>query len=215
MYFLTLLQCWKDEQSPHEYGGALRPDSKILLFMYYRVKHVFSKAGLQDFHLYQVKNGTNWSAFMQEKYSTEQIRAMWKQHQEARDDLKAFKEWMYTRYEAEAAREYVELVASQGEFDTLANRRVDETRRPGSYEQFQKESAAGQRRRGLDTERQCWHQSESEARRNYSRKRAEEIQAREGGLPSPMVHSASSPMTAASGTPVKEKKKLTWDEFKE
>ena len=56
MYFLTLLQCWKDERSPHEYGGALRPDSKILLFVYYRVKHVFSKAGLQDFHLYQVKN---------------------------------------------------------------------------------------------------------------------------------------------------------------
>ena len=69
---------------------------------------------------------------------------MWKEHQEARDDLKAFKEWMYTRYEAEAAREYVELVASQGEIDALANRRVDETRRPGSYKQFQKESAAGQ-----------------------------------------------------------------------
>ena len=101
---------------------------------------------------------------MQEKYSTEQIRAMWKQHQEARDDLKAFKEWMYTRYEAEAAREYDELVANQGEFDALANRRVDETRRPGSYEQFQKESVAGQRRRGLDAERQRRHQSKSEER---------------------------------------------------
>ena len=30
-----------------------------------------------------------------------------------------------------------------------------------------------------------------------------------------MAHSASSPTTATSGTPIKEKKKLTWDEFQE
>ena len=122
---------------------------------------------------------------------------------------------MYTLYEAEATQEYVELVASQGEFDALANRRVDETRRPGSYEQFQKESAAGQHRRDLDAERQRRCQSESEERRSYSHERAEEIQAREGGLLSPMAHSVSSPTTATSGTPVKQKKKLTWDEYHE
>ena len=29
MYFLVLLQCWKDETCAYEYGGALRPDSKV------------------------------------------------------------------------------------------------------------------------------------------------------------------------------------------
>ena len=165
MYFLTLLQCWKDERSPFEYGGALRPDSKVLLFVYYRIKHIFGKAGITDFHLYQVKNATNWSTVMQKKYNSDQLRAMWKQHQEARDELTAFKQWMYTWYEAEAIREYDDLVVSNGDFDALANRRVDVARRPGNSEQFKKEMAAEQRRKntqsgGLDAECQC--QSESE-----------------------------------------------------
>ena len=64
MYFLVLLQCWKDETCAFEYRGALRPDSKVLLFIYCRIKHVFKKALLIDFHLYQVKNVTNWSTVM-------------------------------------------------------------------------------------------------------------------------------------------------------
>ena len=102
MYFLTLLQCWKDDRGPFEYGGALRLDSKVLLFVYYRIKHVFSKAGVTDFHLFQVKNAMNWSTVTQKKYNPEQLCALWKKHQEARNELTAFKQWMYTRYEAEA-----------------------------------------------------------------------------------------------------------------
>ena len=64
MYFLVLLQCWKDETCTFEYGGALWPDSKVLLFIYCHVRHVFMKAGMIDFHLYQVKNTTNWSLVM-------------------------------------------------------------------------------------------------------------------------------------------------------
>ena len=64
MYFLVLLQCWKDETCAFEYGGALHPDSKVLLFIYFRLKNLLKKAGLIDFHLYQVKNKTNWSITM-------------------------------------------------------------------------------------------------------------------------------------------------------
>ena len=64
MYFLVLLQCWKDETCAFEYGGALRPDSKVLLFIYFRLKNLFKEAGVIDFHLYQVKNKTNWSIAM-------------------------------------------------------------------------------------------------------------------------------------------------------
>ena len=64
MYFLVLLQCWKDETCTFEYGGALRPDSKVLLFIYFRLRNLLKKARVIDFHLYQVKNKTNWSIAM-------------------------------------------------------------------------------------------------------------------------------------------------------
>ena len=64
MYFLVLLQCWKDETCTFEYGGALHPDSKVLLFVYFCIKNLFKKARVIDFHLYQVKNSTNWSIAM-------------------------------------------------------------------------------------------------------------------------------------------------------
>ena len=61
--------------------------------------------------------------------------------------MTAFKEWMYKRYEAEAICKYNELQASGGNFDTLANCRVDEIRRPGYKDQFCKERAAEQQKR--------------------------------------------------------------------
>ena len=125
MYFLVLLQCRKDTCA-FKYGGALQPDSKVLLFIYSRVKHIFKKALMIDFHLYQVKNTTNWSTVMRSKCMPDQLNAMWKQHQAAREEMAAFKEWMFNRYEAEAIREYDDLVASGVDFDALANRRVDE-----------------------------------------------------------------------------------------
>ena len=78
MYFLVLLQCQKDDTCTFEYGGALWPDSKVLLFIYSCVKHIFKKALMIDFHLYQVKNATNWSTVMWSKYTPDQLNAMWK-----------------------------------------------------------------------------------------------------------------------------------------
>ena len=65
MYFLVLLQSWKDETCTFDFAGALRPDSKVMLFVYWCVKEVLKKAGVTDFHLYQVKNRTNWAAVRQ------------------------------------------------------------------------------------------------------------------------------------------------------
>ena len=146
MYLLVLLQCWKDESCTFDYGGALRPDSKVMLFVYHRIKNLLKKVGMVDFHLYQIKNKTNWSVAMLTRYTPDQLTAQRKMHQEAKDEMTAFKEWMYKRYEAEAICKYNELQASGGNFDTLANRRVDEIRRPGDKDQFCKERAAEQQK---------------------------------------------------------------------
>ena len=88
----------------------------------------------------------------------------------------------------------------------------------GNSDQFKKEMAAEQQRKntpggGSDAECQRRRQSESEERQNYSRQWAEEIKAREGGTPSPVTYDTSSPSTAMSGAPTKQKKKITWAEF--
>ena len=95
--------------------------------------------------------------------------------------------------------QYNELQASGGNFDTLANRRIDEIRRPGDKDQFHKERAAEQQKAkgtpgapggGLDAECQRRRQSESEERQDYSHQHDEEIRFREGGTPSPMTYNS-------------------------
>ena len=108
--------------------------------------------------------------------------------------------------------EYADLLRSGGDFDALPNRRVDPIRRSGNEDQFHKERAAEERCRGapgaphgtIDVEWQLQHQKQSEEHQNYSRQRAEEIRAREGGTPSPITYDVGSP-----AAPTKQKKKIT------
>ena len=37
-YFLALMQFWKDETTPFQYGGVVRYDSKLLLYVMFRLK---------------------------------------------------------------------------------------------------------------------------------------------------------------------------------
>ena len=37
-YLLALLQCWKDADSPYPYGGPLRRDNKLMMYVYYWIK---------------------------------------------------------------------------------------------------------------------------------------------------------------------------------
>ena len=193
--------------------------ARVMLFVYYRIKNLLKKAGVVDFHLYQIKNKTHWSVVMMTKYTPDQLTAQREMHREAKEEMTAFKDWMYKRYDAEAIYEYNELQASGGNFDTLANRRVDEIRRPADKDQFRKERAAEQKRKGtpgtpgggLDAEHQCRQQSESEERQDYSRWRDKEIRFREGGTPSPMTYDSNSP-SVTPGAPT-TKKKITWAEY--
>ena len=220
MYLLVLLQCWKDESCAFDYGGALRLDSKVMLFIYFRIKNLLKKAGVVDFHLYQIRSKTIWSTAMLAKYTPDQLPTQREMHREAKEEMTAFEDWMYKRYKAEATCEYNELQASGGNFDTMANHREDEIRRPRDKDQFCKERDLEQKKRkgapgapseGLDAERQCRHQSESEERQDYSCRHDEEIQFREGGTPSPMTYDSNSPSGATPGASAK--KKITWAEY--
>ena len=149
----------------------------------------------------------------------DELTSQRKRHQEAKEEMTAFKEWMYQRYEAEAICEYNDLRMSGGDFDALPNCRIDTIRRPGDKEQFCREGAADQQRMksapgapgvSLDTERQRLCQAESEEQQDYSHWHDEEIRFREGGTPSPITYDLSSPSKATLGASTK---KISWVEY--
>ena len=224
MYFLALLQSWKDETCAFNFGGALRPDSKAMLFVYWRMKEVFKRAGVMDFHLYQVKNHTDWAAIWQRKFTDDEITAEWEKHKKACTEMADCKEWMNKQFEAEAILEYSDLLKSGGDFDALAKRRVDPIRCPGDENQFHKERQAEEcrneeHRKGapgapqsmVDAEQQLQRQRQSEERQSYSCQHAEEIRAREGRTSSPITYDADSPAASMPPALVKQKK-ISWAE---
>ena len=149
----------------------------------------------------------------------DELTSQRKRHQEAKEEMTAFKEWMYQCYEAEAICEYNDLRASGGDFDALPHHRIDTIRRPGDKEQFRRERAADQQRMksapgapgvSLDAERQRLCQAESEERQDYSRQRDKEIRFREGRTPSPITYDSSS---SSKATPGASTKKISWAEY--
>ena len=61
-YFLALMQFWKDEMTPFQYGGVVRFDSKVLLYVMFRLKAVLRSVDFQ-FHHYAMKNTTTWNDY--------------------------------------------------------------------------------------------------------------------------------------------------------
>ena len=100
-YFLALMQFWKDEMTPFQYGGVVRHDSKVLLYVMFRLKAVLKSVDFQ-FHHYAVKNTTTWNDYARRHLTSDQVTADRKAHQKTHDELTALKTWMQHRYEEEA-----------------------------------------------------------------------------------------------------------------
>ena len=104
-YFLALMQFWKDEMTPFQYGGVVRFDSKVMLYVMFRLKAVLRSVDFQ-FHHYAVKNTTTWNDFARQKLTSDQVTADRKAHQKMHDELTSLKRWMQRRYEEEADLEW-------------------------------------------------------------------------------------------------------------
>ena len=141
-YFLALIQFWKDETCSYVYGEPIRDDSKLMLFVFFRLRTVLKKAVSFELHHFAIKNSTPWNDVMKEQFNNKQLVDQRKVHQRLNDELTALKSWMHLRYEAEAEVEYKELMASEGDFDKLKNHRDDPCRCPGDEAQFNKEMRA-------------------------------------------------------------------------
>ena len=98
---MVLMQFWKDEMSPFQYGGVVRFDSKVMLYVMFRLKVVLRSVDFQ-LHHYAVKNTTTWNDFARQRLTSAQVTADRKAHQQMHDELTDLKRWMQRRYEEEA-----------------------------------------------------------------------------------------------------------------
>ena len=134
-YFLALMQFWKDETTPFQYGGVIRYDSKVLLYVMFWLKAVLKSVDFQ-FHHYAMKNMTTWNDYAEQNLTSDQVMADRKAHQKTHDELSALKMWMQRRYEEEADLELEILQRIRGDVDRLMVHREDRHRHPGNEEEY-------------------------------------------------------------------------------
>ena len=136
-YFLALMQFWKDETMPFQYGGVVRHDSKVLLYVMFRLKAVLKLVDFK-FHHYAVKAATTWNDYARQNLTGDQVTTDRKAHQKTHDELTALKIWMQHRYQEEADLELQILQRIRGDVDRLLVHREDRRRHLGNEEEYRR-----------------------------------------------------------------------------
>ena len=203
-YFLALMQFWKDETTPFQYGGVVRHDSKVLLYVMFRLKVVLKSVDFQ-FHHYAMKNMTTWNDYARQHLTSDQVTADRKAHQKTHDELTALKTWMQHHYEEEADLELEILRRICGDVDRLTVHRENRRRYPGNEDEYRRmrQKLAEEQNKGRGTQgafnqaRETHNQrreSESHERQQYAREREEQIEFQQSEpYPSPISGTTDPP----------------------
>ena len=125
------MQFWKDKTMPFQYGAIVRHDSKVLLYVMFRLKAVLKMVDFK-FHHYAVKATTTWNDYTKEKLTSEQVTA----DRKAYDELTALKNWMQCRYQEEADLELEILQRIWGDVDRLLVHRKDRCHHLGNEKEY-------------------------------------------------------------------------------
>ena len=203
-YFLALMQFWKDETMPFQYGGVMRHDSKVMLYVMFRLKAILRLVDFQ-FHHYAVKASMTWTEYARRNLTNDQVTADRKAHQRTNDELTTVKIWMQCRYQEEAGLELEILQRVCSDVGRLVVHREDRHRHPGNEEEYHrmrrdlsKQSKGEDAPGAFDQERETRdrrREPKSRERQEYAREREEAIEIQQSEpYPSPM--SAPNPTTA-------------------
>ena len=129
------MQFWKDETTPFQYGGVVRHDSKVLLYVMFQLKAVLKSVDFQ-FHHYAVKNTTTWNNYARRNLTSDQVMADRKAHQKTHDELTTLKIWMQHRYQEEDDLELEILQRICGDVDRLTVHWENSRHHPGNEDEY-------------------------------------------------------------------------------
>ena len=134
-YLMHLLQYWYDASSVYTYGGPVRQESKLMLFVFYRINAMLNPYGLY-IHLHEVMDNTPWLSYYQACTRPEQCIADYESHLHVIKGLELLRNWLRNHYLVEAMAEWRLLQLHGGSLDRLPFPRSYEDERPGNEGPF-------------------------------------------------------------------------------
>ena len=127
---MLLLQYWYDASSVYTYGGPVRQESKLMLFIFYQINAMLNPYSLY-ICLHEVMNNTPWLSYYQAHTQLEQCIADYKSHLHIIKGLELLWNWLRNRYLVEAMAEWKHLQLHRGSLDRLPFPHSYEDQRPG------------------------------------------------------------------------------------
>ena len=118
MYLLHLLQYWYDASLVYTYGGPVRQESKLMLFVFYRINAMLNPYGLY-ICLHEVMDNTPWLSYYQACTQPEQCIADYESHLHMIKGLEVLWNWLRNCYLLEAMAEWRHLQLHGGSLDRL------------------------------------------------------------------------------------------------
>ena len=132
---LALLQYWRDASSLFTYGGPLRCDSNLLMYVYHRIKCLLCLGKIEIEH-YSIKSQLPWMSCVRTKYTPSQITKQMETQATVIDKLQDFKNWLQKCYEAEVDTEICEVEQCGGDIRKMSQPRVSTDLRPGNEDLY-------------------------------------------------------------------------------
>ena len=133
-YLLKLLQYWHDANSLYEYGGPVRMEGKLMLFVFHHVNEMLNPENLY-IRLHEIMDSMPWHRYYLEHHSKEDHEAYF------RDHVNIIQGWK-NRYLAEACETWHHLKIHSGDLDRLPYPRSYADQRPGNKGVFYRNQGA-------------------------------------------------------------------------
>ena len=118
MYLMHLLQYWYDTGLVYTYGGPVRQESKLMLFVFYRINAMLNPHGLY-ICLHEVMDNTPWLSYYQARTPLEQCIADYESHLHIIKGLELIRNWLRNHYLVEPMVEWRHLQLHWGSLDRL------------------------------------------------------------------------------------------------
>ena len=207
-YLLVLLQYWKDAKSPFPYGGPLRRDSNLMMYIYHHIKCLLHMGRVELQH-YSIKNRTPSTAYSRTNYMPDQITKQRETYAAIGDKLQDLKNWRHKHYEVDT--EIHEAEQCGGDIQKMSWPRISKDLCPGDEDLYvaleKKETRPKMRPAGSEFDggnslaRQWCRESESMERQKYALSQ-DEGTSLDMRIPSPQPIDKSK---VAGAAPVKKK----------
>ena len=135
MYLMHPLQYWYDMGSVYTYGGPVRQESKLMMYVFYQINAMLNPYGI-FIQLHEVMDNTPWLSYYQAHTQPEQCIADYESHLHVIKGLEILWNWLRNCYLVEAMVERRHLKLYCGSLNRLPFPHSYEDQRPDNEGPF-------------------------------------------------------------------------------